>query len=164
MTDGQKLFNHMAAARMGNSGKLPQEKWIEEADAFMDKHRPKTKKKVNVLGKGRTDEEWLKDLQSNPDLDGVDIEDQARRCRVHFSGRGIVPSRARMITWLSRADRTLPMGQRKETVYNDVYKEPISDLWRRAAKRKFPSTIISESNWFDLSTGTRADILKEMNR
>lgn len=164
-TFADKLFAHLAqvAKDMGLQ-RLPTGVWLMQVNAFFDKECPKRKRKSNVLGKGLTDEEWHTELEANPDLDGVDVPLQAKKCRLHFSSRGIVPSRARFMRWLANADRTLPMGQRKSVRFNDVYKEPASDLWRQAAKRRYPGTQIGESNWFDLGTDMRSEILKEMNK
>lgn len=104
MSFGEKLFNAMTLARIAEPyGKLSKEKWIELADRLFTKEKPASvKRKVNVLGKGLSDEQWFAELAGDPDYHGIDIAEEARRCRLYFKGK-LIPSRARVVRWLSKA-------------------------------------------------------------
>jgi hypothetical protein len=81
-------------------------------DRIAPNWRPKREqsapRKVNVLGKGLSDEQWFAQLEADPKFAGVAVRDEVRRCRIYFSGGG-EPSRARILRWLAKADVKMPV-------------------------------------------------------
>lgn len=108
MTTAEKLFNVLASERQ-RRGVLPRAIWISLADQFLDVERPRAgaKPKRQLPINKMTDEQFLDFVRSEPSLAGIDINREIGRCVFHFKGKGIKPSRMRIINWLNRADKTL---------------------------------------------------------
>lgn len=107
MTPAEKLFNVLANARTQNGGVLSKDQWLAAAGRFLSDFKPPRKK--NVLGKGLTDEEWHAELAKDPDYAGINIPDEARKCRLYFKGN-LIPSRPRILKWLAKATPTMPIN------------------------------------------------------
>jgi hypothetical protein len=130
MTIGKKLYDALAAARASTpSGKLTEEEWVKIANEVIDKTRPPAApRRVNVLGKGLTDDQWYDDLAKDQDLAGIDILEEARKCKIHFKSKNIIPSRARFLRWLAKVDIYIARSTGRQATPEAVAQEPVG--WR----------------------------------
>ena len=164
MTNGEKLFNVLADERKTRGGVLFKTVWIATADKFIDSLKPKAPaRRKNVLGKGLTDEQWFAELAKDPDLTGVDVPDEARKCRLWSKGKnGALPSRSRILNWLVRAQPKAPEFRAAPV---DLETEPPE--WRGTAQEMFPNTPFADSvrdglPWEDVARETRAKIVRRL--
>jgi hypothetical protein len=164
MTNGEKLFNVLANARTQSGGKLTKAEWVVTADKFLDSLKPaKAPRRANVLGKGLTDEQWFAELVKDPDLAGVDIPDEARKCRLWTKGKnGQLPSRKRILNWLIRAE---PKAPEFKAAPVDLETEPPE--WRGTVQEMYPNTPFADYvrdgvAWSELSREMRAKITRRL--
>ena len=165
MTNGEKLFNVLANARTQSGGKLTKAEWVVTADKFLDSLKPaKAPRRTNVLGKGLTDEQWFAELAKDPDLTGVDIPDEARKCRLwtRANTSSPLPTRRRVLKWLIKAE---PKSVEFRAAPVDLETEPPE--WRGTAQQMFPNTPFADEvrdglAWGELSRQMRADITRRL--
>ena len=164
MTNAEKLFNVLANARTQAGGKLTKAEWVVTADKFLDSLKPKhTPRRANVLGKGLTEAEWFAELAKEQDLAGVDIPDEARKCRLWTRGEnGQLPSRARLWKWFLKAQ---PKRQEFTAAPIDLETEPPE--WRGTAQQMYPDTPFAEAvrdgmPWGDVSREVRIKIVRRI--
>ena len=159
-----KLFSVLAAARMQNGGKLPEDKWKAEVDAFADRERPVVKRPARPKPLTRPDlgdAEWITFLKNDPDFQGIDVEAQFAKMRYWCRCNDNKPTRLRFLKWLGSCDKVITTDGRSDKK-PDVYTEPDPKLWRPAARLEFPGTLVHEAKWFDLATDFRARIIRRM--
>jgi hypothetical protein len=111
MSFGDRLFAALAAEREKLGGAIPRSRWVEIVNGLLAQEArkpPSAPRKVNVLGKGMTDDDWYASLSKDPDYAGIAVLDEVRRCKLYFKGT-CVPSRQRILRWLAKADVKAPV-------------------------------------------------------
>ena len=95
-----KLFDCLAAARMQNAGKLPEDKWKSEVNAFVERERPlnrKLKREKPLTRPDLSDAEWLAFLKSDADFKGFDVDVQFAKMRYWCRVNDVNPTRLRFL-------------------------------------------------------------------
>lgn len=167
MTTAEQLRGILATARSKNGGKLPPELWDATAQPFLDSLSKKPAKRKNVYGAGMTDEDWFSELAKDPDYSGINLPDEARKCRLYFKGK-TVPTRARMLRWFAKSTPSgwkPPVAGAAPTDLSAQRLNAAPAGWKAAARRAFgdcnlvDSILSGETAWSDLSTEHRSKIV-----
>ncbi len=88
-------------------GKINARILADIAQQFHDNEKKVVKRDV----KAASEEAWLKELEADPAMQGIDVRRELGRCQFHFKGQGIIVSRARFKRWLLRAERDANVGR-----------------------------------------------------
>ena len=150
---------------MQNNGKLPEDKWKAEVNAFADLERPLNKKPPRPKPLTRPDLDdaaWLLFLAREDDFRGIDVAAQFAKMRYWSRCNSKQPTRLRFLKWLGRCDKVIATDARSDKK-PDVYTQPDSKKWRAAAVLEFPGTLVSQANWDELATDIRARIIRRMS-
>lgn len=92
---------YLDANKLDRLGQINSRILAEIAQGFHDNEKKVVKRAVKEAG----EEAWLKELEADPAMQGIDVRRELGRCQFHFKGQGIVVSRARFKRWLLRAER-----------------------------------------------------------
>jgi hypothetical protein len=111
------------------------------------------------------DDEWIASLEKEPALRGVDIRREIGKAQFWAKNHRRQATRAFIVNWLMKADRTLTVemnGQTsRATVSPDPYKEPPN--WRPVAAQLYPDTdYFTGRDWLDVSLDYRKAIVNQM--
>jgi hypothetical protein len=123
--------------------------------------KPERKKSAAKMA----DDEWIASLEKEPALRGVDIRREIGKAQFWAKNHRRQATRAFIVNWLMKADRTLTVemnGQTsKATVSPDPYKEPPN--WRPVAAQLYPDTdYFTDRDWPDVSLDYRKAIVNRM--
>jgi hypothetical protein len=167
MTTAEQLFTILANARTKAGNVLTKEQWLGAAQPFLDSLSKKPVKKKNVYGAGLTDDQWFAELAKDPDYSGINLPDEARKCRLYFKG-STVPTRARLLRWFAKATpsgwKPPAAGSPSDALSPDKLNIAPAG-WKAAARRAFgdcnlvDSILSGETAWADLSTEKRSKIV-----
>ncbi len=111
------------------------------------------------------DEEWIKGLEGEPALEGVDVRGELLKCAFWCKNHNRNVTRQMFNNWLLKADRKIParalQSPSEQRSRLNPYQEPSWD-WRAVARGKWPSVDHDrwEGSWGDLGVGVRGDILR----
>jgi hypothetical protein len=83
-----------------------------DIEVASDKPKQPTKPKKKSLS-SLSEEEFFKFLEENPLYQGIDIRKLNEKLKVWCAGKGLKPTRQRLINWLNREDKQLSSGNRR---------------------------------------------------
>lgn len=80
-----------------------------------------------------SDDAWVMSVKADPRMEGIDVDKEIANCRFFFANKPqpIIPSRARLVNWLLKADKTMGGSSTPQTTPK-AYPGPIGWLdWAR---------------------------------
>lgn len=117
-----------------------------------------------------TEDDWIKELESEPHLAGVEIRKQLAAAQFWCKNNARQCTRKFFVNWLNRAERSAvisPGGGQPVINRHDLYTEPKG--WRQSESARKALNVSPEvwanicaEAWLDLSTDLRASILKAL--
>lgn len=166
----EKIYDNLRVehARFLHATKpFPKAEWLRVAREVIKAETSKKNRPKNILGAGLTDEDWIKWLEAWPELVGIDVRDEIRRCKIYFAGIAGGVTRQRIMKWFSRVDRKIGIVG-KVGAHIDPYKEPENGSWKRPFQEIYGGSPTAEEvrdgakGWFELPLSVRRKVLERM--
>ncbi len=187
MTPGERLYEHLAAARARNGGTLTRQAWIDAADQCLIEQAIAKKKSPTRTKADRPRNELFDTLatacgcrdvsqltRNGAKAVGVamaDIREVAPHVTAAEIQRVVDAYKHRHPTWsctptaIAKNWAEFAKSDRTSTGKRDIYQEPPGWKQSNAARLAMNASLetwalVCERGWFDLSPDIRADILK----
>lgn len=97
------VAEYLTANGLKSLGQINGRILAEIAQRFHDNERKVKRQKIRLA----SEEEWLKGIEADPAMKGIDVRQELGRCQFWCKGARVVATRARFIKWLLKADRTV---------------------------------------------------------
>lgn len=166
MSFAEKLRAALLPAKNAE-GKIPVAAWDEIVNATFAEEAKALKARKKKPTSQMTDEEWLKHLESEPSLAGVDIRRELGRAQFWCNENGRKCNRRFFVNWLGKADRSVSVkgaGQSsRPRIDPNLTVEP--EGWYFVALNKWGVTAadgLKEKGWKAMDTYYRTEIIRVM--